>query len=275
MLAASVLDTLIDRDLILQEARRKLKDPKKMQTVMGFCDKAWKENELPALIRKYGVTTEAELKQKLEETGPALDDLRETYRTKFLTETYMMQELGSKMRVDVPEMREYYNAHLQQFDRPAQVTWREVVVEVGKYPSRAEARRKADAVLARLLRGEDFAKVAEAESDGPNKAKGGLWETTPGGYALVEVNDALERLPLKQVSQVIESPQSFHVVRVEDRREAGPARFDEVQDDIHDAIFRIKGERESNAYLDKLRQRSIITTLFDGTDSDPALHRRK
>jgi len=142
-------------------------------------------------------------------------------------------------------------------------------VEVGKHPDRRAARRKADALLARLRRGEDFAALARAESDGPSKAEGGYWQTSPGGYAVPAVNAALGTLPVGQLSPVLEGPTSYHVVRVEARREAGPATFAEVQDRIKKAVHAEKVARESNAYLEKLRKNTLVTTVFD----NPAIQR--
>ena len=54
-------------------------------------------------------------------------------------------------------------------------------------------------------------------------------ETSPGGYGIQAVNKALETLPIGQLSGVIEGPDGFHIVKVEKRRPAGPASFEEVQ----------------------------------------------
>ena len=62
------------------------------------------------------------------------------------------------------------------FDLPAQITWRELVVEVAKNKGRAEAKKKADALLEKLRRGEDFARLARTDSDGLTSSRndGGL-----------------------------------------------------------------------------------------------------
>ena len=108
------------------------------------------------------------------------------------------------------------------------------MVEVDKHKSREEARQKADALLEKLSRGDDFAKLARAESDGPTSSRneGGLMQTTPGSYAVKPINDALDSLPIGQLSGVLEGPDSFHILKVENRRPAGPASFEEVQDKI-------------------------------------------
>ncbi|GAC1472470.1 MAG: hypothetical protein NVSMB9_19720 [Isosphaeraceae bacterium] len=269
MLARSVLNDLVDRSVVLQEARREMKNPKQFKMLMEVADKIWTEEELPPLLRQNSVSNIHELRAKLSEKGESLDEVREQFRLEFLSRGYLEQKLGPKMKVELLDMRSYYLAHLKDFDLPAQVTWREVVVEVGSSGSRAEARKKADALLARLLHGEDFARLAKTESDGPNKSSGGLWRTAPDSYAVPAVNSALESLPIGQVSPVIEGPNSYHVVRVENRRRAGPATFAEVQDKIRRALRQEKVQRESTAYLDKLRKRTLIKTVFDAPEVTP------
>ena len=169
MLTSQVLDSLIERSTLIQEAKRELKDPKKMEQFMKVADKAFRQEELPPLLQKMPATNEYELKQKLAEQGKSLDAMRETYKHDFLAKGFLEQKLKPKMSVTVSEMRDYYNAHLDDYQLPEQWTWREVVVEVDKHPSRVEARKKADAILARLRRNDDFAKVAREESEGPNR----------------------------------------------------------------------------------------------------------
>jgi peptidyl-prolyl cis-trans isomerase SurA len=273
MLTSQVLDMLIERVTITQEAKRELKKPEPLKLIYTVADKAWREEELPPLLRQEGVENEFKLKDKLAEKGVSLERMREIYRQEFLAKGFLDQKLKGKISVTVPEMRDYYNAHLDDFHRHELWTWREVVIELDKHPSRAEARTKADAALARLRRGDDFAQVAQAESEGPNRTKGGLWETAPDSYAVPAVNDAIKSLPIGQVSTVIEGPTSYHIVRVEARRPAGPASFAEVQDKIRRLVHRRKVETASNAFLDKLRKQTVVTTIFDKTDFAPSATR--
>lgn len=272
MLAASLLNELVERSIVVQEAKRELKDPKNLDRFMADADQEWRTNEIEPMLRKYAVANEYELKEKLKARGVSLDERRNAYRRAYLSQGYMKAKLGPKLTVSLPEMHAYYQKHFHDFDRPAQIVWREIVIECDKCESRAEARAKADKVLARLRRNEDFAKLAAVESHGPNKSKGGLWETTPGGYGVEAVNSALGMLPIGQISQVIEAPSSYHIVRVESRRAAGPASFAEaeVQNRIRTAIFNEKVQHETTAFIGKLRKQTLVTTMFDRSGSDPA-----
>jgi peptidyl-prolyl cis-trans isomerase SurA len=271
MVDTSVLAELIERSLLYQKVKREVKDPKHLKQLTDVADRVWREEELTPLIRKYNAANEYELAERLKQAGDSLEKRQDDYRRVFVVKNYIHHKLGAKMTVSLPEMLDYYNAHLKAFDRPAQVSWREIVIEVKKQRSRAAARQKTDAILARLRHGEDFAAVAKAESQGPNRKQGGLWETSPGSYGIAAVNTALETLPIGQISQVVEGPSSFHIVRVESRRPEGPAPFAEVHEKVHKLVFTEKSQRETDSFIAKVRSQTPITTIYDGTSKDPSL----
>jgi peptidyl-prolyl cis-trans isomerase SurA len=166
-------------------------------------------------------------------------------------------------------MHDFYTEHVKEFDAPAQVTWREVLIEVGKSKSRADARRRADAALERIRGGEGLAAVAKAVSDGPNKAEGGLWKLVPGSYGVPAVSAVLDTLAVGEVSPVIEGRNSYHIVCVEGRRAAGPETFAAVQDKIKIRLRAEKIQRESTALLNTLRSQSVIINYLNPTDPTP------
>ncbi|MBX6316419.1 MAG: peptidyl-prolyl cis-trans isomerase [Isosphaeraceae bacterium] len=270
-LAAAALTRLIERSLVLQDARREFGKKKDgWKHFEKYIDDRWREEELPTLLRKYQVANEYELQVKMAEQGLSLDHIKETYKLDRQESEYLYLKLHAKLKPGLLEMREYYARHLHDYDRPASVTWREIVVTIPEGGDRAAARRKAEALLDRLRRGEDFARLARAESQGPTAREAGLWkEMEPGSHKVPAVNEALRRLRLQEISPLIEGPDGFHILRVEARREAGPASFVEVQDQVFDTLRNRNFQRERQAFLDKLRRQTFVETWFDGTDSDP------
>ena len=101
-LGRTVLDNLIERTLIVQEARRKLKNPKQIDMFMEMADKAWREEKLPPLLRRTASADELDLKRKMAEKGQSLDELRESYRLDCLAREFLQQELGTRMSVELP-----------------------------------------------------------------------------------------------------------------------------------------------------------------------------
>lgn len=267
LLVRSVLDGLIDRVLILQHARRnELKNPKAWDFFTKEADKVFDRERLPVLLKKYAADDKYALERIMTERGESLPEARQAFRNDFVARQYLIMKVAPKINVDLPELRAYYqeNRGAEAFQHPEQLTWREVCVDVAKHPSRAAARAKAEAALARIRRGEDFAAVARELGEGPNAKDGGLWEkTTPGSYGVVPVNQALAALPPGQPSGIIEGPKSFHVVRVDSHVAAGALTFEEVQTQIRDVLRQQKEMEEMDSYLNNLYRGAVITTVFE------------
>ena len=274
--ASTVLNRMIDQALVLQVANRKmLGQPKAKQMFDEFVEKQWKSDELPVLYRKTATSNIHELKVKLASEGKSYDTIKQAFRKKLTFNEFLRMEIRNKVTSDLIELRAYYNDHLAKYEQPARMTWREIEVSIARNGDRAAALKKAEDLLARLAAGENFDAVARSGSDGPTASKGGLYvDMQPGSYGIPVVNDELNKIPTGQLSRLLETPGSFHIVRVDSRREKGPLRFDEVQEKIRGQVLEQNFQRAVEEYLAKLRTKTLIRTMFDNTDSDPEIARR-
>ncbi|MDE2507915.1 MAG: peptidylprolyl isomerase, partial [Planctomycetota bacterium] len=197
-LARQSLEDLVDRTLLIQEAKRLVKDEKKFDLVMKDADKYWRENELKSMLQRTHMASESELASKLKSEGLSLEEVRDDFRAMFISRGFQRSRLESKLSAGMTEQYEYYEKHIHEYDEPARVTWREIEVVCGRHRDRAAARRKAEAVLERLRRNEDFEATARKYSEGPTRAAGGLWTTAPESYGEPAVRRALQTLPTRQ-----------------------------------------------------------------------------
>jgi parvulin-like peptidyl-prolyl isomerase len=94
----------------------------------------------------------------------------------------------------------------------------------------AEALAKATAIRARILKGEDFAAIAKAESDdtGSGASGGDLGEVTRG-RTIPEFENAIFTLPLHQVSEPLKTQFGYHLIEVLER---DTIAFDKVKADL-------------------------------------------
>ena len=269
-LARQSLEDLVDRTLLIQEAKRLVKDEKKFDLVMKDADKYWRENELKSMLQRTHMASESELASKLKSEGLSLEEVRDDFRAMFISRGFQRSRLESKLSAGMTEQYEYYEKHIHEFDEPARVTWREIEVVCGRHPDRAAARRKAEAVLERLRRNEDFEATARKYSEGPTRAAGGLWTTAPESYGEPAVRRELQTLPTRQISGIIEGATSFHIIRVDERRAAGPKPFHEVQDEVRAKLRELKFTAKNDAMLDQLRRETVITSMFDASKAGGA-----
>jgi len=86
------------------------------------------------------------------------------------------------------------------------------------------------------VHGPAFAEVAKAKSDGLTAKDGGVHDwTTKGALQCKAIDDALFTLQVGQMSSILDSGPSFHIIRVLERTDAGRKPFTDVQADIRES----------------------------------------
>lgn len=265
LVARMVLSQMMDRMLITQEANRMMKSEKQKEALFSQIDRVWEENRLPELRTMNKVDTNYELDQVMKKQGKSLEKVKQEFVNDALAHEFMGMKLGGKTFVSLVEMRKYYNENLKEFDRPAQYTWREIRIAI-KPGKQTEAEAEAKTILNELKQHSDFATLAKRKSQGPTADQGGLWETSPGGFIVAQINETLDKLTPGQMAGPIQSDTAIHFLKMESKREAGPARFDEIQGVIQEKIRNEKLAKASTEYILELRKQTVIDTIFDQVD---------
>src|SRR5262249_59737337 len=94
------------------------------------------------------------------------------------------------------------------------------------------ARQRAQEIAQRAKTGADFAALAHQLSDGPSAAQGGDLGYFRKGVMVPEFERVAFSLPVGAVSDPVRTPFGFHVIKVEDRREAPPPPVDTVKEQL-------------------------------------------
>ena len=129
--------------------------------------------------------------------------------------------------------REQYEIDRSKYQRPEQVRFSDIAVAIKDRGDEA-AHKRADEARQRLLAGADFATVAREYSDDPNvKQTGGATPLVTAKQLVPEFAKGVFALTkIGEISEPIKGPAAWHVVRLDERRPAGVASFDEVRDSI-------------------------------------------
>jgi peptidyl-prolyl cis-trans isomerase C len=117
--------------------------------------------------------------------------------------------------------------------------------------TKEEAKKKAQAILERIRKGEDFAKLAEENSDDPaSKVKGGDMGYFPKGMMVPEFDKVAFALKIGELSDVFESQFGFHIIRIEDHRNK-PIADEATKKQITDKVKQTKLEAAIKEIADK------------------------
>ncbi|MCB1445769.1 MAG: peptidylprolyl isomerase [Rhizobiaceae bacterium] len=158
-----------------------------------------------------------------------------------------------KTRLEFILDRELHNAYFKKHVVDA-ITDDEVKArydaEVAKLPPVEEVRARhilvktedeAKTVIKELSEGKDFAELAKAKSTDPNKSDGGDLGYFKKGMMVPEFEQAAFAMNKGDVSkEPVKTQFGFHVIKVEDKRNAPPPEFDQVKDQVKQIVMRDK-----------------------------------
>ncbi len=164
-------------DVIVQAVDELLLMQRAKELGMTITDEQF-NNVLESIKKDNKMESEEQFQAALKQEGITLAQLRKMLEKRMLISQLQQREVAMRIDVTEAEEREYYNAHLEQFATTPSVTLREILVSVPTDPKGVnaaaleDAQKKAEAIRARIAKGESFEKLAGELSEAPSKANG-------------------------------------------------------------------------------------------------------
>jgi peptidyl-prolyl cis-trans isomerase C len=196
---------------------------------------------------KRGFPTEEAFKQSLTAQGITIDQLRAQTKMSLQVQKVIDAEVTTKVTVQDAEVGAFYQQNLERFKQGDTVHASHILIGLpqGATPAqKQEARVKAQAILKRVRGGDDFATVAKAQSQDPGSApNGGDLGFFPKGQMTPAFEEAAFKLKPGAVSNLVETPFGFHIIKVQEKRGPRTAPLEEVGAQIKE--FLTQGQRET------------------------------
>ena len=225
---------------------------------------AFYEMVLPKMMESQKVDTQLELDRSLREEGTSLAAQFKVFRDTTFAQEAMKKHVPKKFEIDVTSMRDFYDAHIDDFRRPARARFRELTALYSKSESREEATRlikqMGDEVF---LGGAPFEAVAKRMSHGSRAAEGGVFDwVTEGSLKNEQVDKALFSIPLNRLSLIIEDSDGLRIIEVLEREAARVIPFEDSQVEIRDILVKQRGKQAKDALVEKLKKNTTIWSLW-------------
>jgi len=174
------------------------------------------------------------------------DRYRTPPRVRVRYAAYLPKDFAALAAPSDDEIKAYYDEHRDdRFTAPEEVRARHIMIKLppaADEKARAAARTKAEDVLAKVKKGADFAKLAQEVSEDPGTAsKGGDLGLFSRGHMVPAFDAAAFALEPGAVSDVVETPFGFHIIKVEEKLPGGQKPLDAVRDEIVKTLSAEKG----------------------------------
>lgn len=163
--------------------------------------------------------------------------------------------------------REHYIVRRDEFQLPERFKAAHILKKVGCDCEREEKRRQIEQLRTRLQAGEDFVTLAKAESDDTRSAaKGGdLGDWVKRDQLVAPFAEALAKLSPGQLSDVVETPFGFHLIKLQDHQPARLQSFEEAQSGLEERLRKTYNQEQLR------KQAASYMPGADAKFDDPAL----
>lgn len=250
-LQRDLLAQLIEKRLILQEAKKKGIRLSDSEMELAFRD-IEERNHFP--------NREA-FKQAIAQENLSWEQYAKDLENQLLLLKLMNREIDSHIVLTTEEIRTYYDAHPEKFKLPGKIRLKQVLFRLPENPSKEEVeqlRRKAEKVLSEAKSGEDFTRLVQEYSDGPERRKGGDLGYFYKGELAQEIDQAVFGVNEGTVTPVIKSSLGFHLFKIEEVKESNLQPFEKVKKEIEDQLLSDQRESLRKKWLEELWSRSFV-----------------
>jgi hypothetical protein len=219
---------------------------------------------LPEQVKKAKLETEAEFVQMLEEQGTSLASMMRSFAEQVWADQALREGVKEKPTIELEELRDYYDQHPDQWQRPSRVKFRIMTANFNKYPNRDAAYQAIVEMWNQVYYGgAPFEAVAKKLSTGFSADEGGNFDWTRRGVLKsAQIEQAIFTIPIRALSQVIEDTDGFHVVEVLERQDAYEMTFPQAQGEIRESILKTKRNNMENDYRKKIQELTPIWTRW-------------
>lgn len=244
-LEREVLDSLIDERAILSQAREG-----GIRVDDGDVDRAL------ANIAAQNQISVVTLRDRMVAEGMDFNRFRATVREQIIVERMREREVSQRVRITDTEVEDYLEKQRGQRAGEVEYNIAQILITVPEGASAAvvsERRAVADAAMARVRGGEDFATVAKAVSQDANRERGGEIGSRPADRLPDLFLETVRPLSAGSIApSVVRSGAGFHILKLVERRDA--AAFRVTQTRARHILLRVSDASNRDAAVRQMRE---------------------
>lgn len=170
----------------------------------------------------------------------------------------LMKEWQKEFQIPDAELKTYFEQNRTKYEEPEKFRAQHVLIKVDEKATKGDvekARQQALTARKRIQAGEPFEKVAKEMSQDPAAAGGGDLGYVERGRFNAKFEEAALALKANEISEPVQTPFGWHVIRLIDVRAAQGKSFDDVKEDIKNEIMPRKRQEAFEAFMASLKDK--------------------
>lgn len=209
--------------------------------------------------------TPEEFENAIKESGISEKELTEITKKDLVITNFIETKIAPKVVVTDEEAKKFYDDNKAGLSEEPQVKASHILIGVESAATagqKEDARKKAESILKELKAGRDFAEAAKAYSTCPSKEQGGDLGFFGKGQMVPAFEQAAFSMKPGDVSEIVETQFGYHIIKVTDKKDAEPPKFEELKEKI---VSYLKGQKTQKSVFDfvsNLRKEAKVDILL-------------
>jgi peptidyl-prolyl cis-trans isomerase C len=252
-LQKTVLDVLISQELLWQEAQNK-KVAASDEEVKGVVDQI-----------ESGFPSPEAFANHVGKNGFTKEEFTHDVKRQLSVRQLINKEIAPSVSVSDEEIHSFYTANQNRFVSPEQVRARHILIKVKPDADRAaqEATKKTiDDIRAQAESGSDFAELAKKHSEDSSAARGGDLGFFSRGQMVPPFETAAFALKPGEISEVLKTRFGYHIIKMEEHREASSIPEEAVREEIRSHMRSVKIQEALEKRVEILRAAANVDILM-------------
>lgn len=214
-------------------------------------------------IQTTSFKTKEEFDNYLKDNGINEDLLKTQLRNQLLANK-VYEKITAGITVSDAEVQKYYDDNKNTvFLEPEQIRISHILVQYGDQDTtkktKEAALEKIKMIQQKIKDGETFENMANKYSEDTNSnTTGGDIGYFSKGQLVAEFEDVAFTLNVGQISDIVETPYGFHLIKVTDKKAERIKTFDEVKDSIRQYLESNLKNDKFNKFLLSLKDAAVI-----------------
>ncbi len=244
-----ILENLIDGELLYQQCQKE-----------GIKVDDQAVNKRIEMIKKR-FPDEKAYKKVIERMHVSEKEFKAEIRHALAIRQLLDTDVRKKISITEEEGKKYYNSNLSMFKQPEQVKASQIWIKLTPDETESkkiQARKKIEMIQKKIIKGEDFGKLAKTYSEGPNARNEGELGYFKRGQMSKPIENAAFALKVGEVSGIIETRFGYHLIKVTDKKPARTLSYKEVQPMVDQHLKKEKEKTEIQDYIENLKKSAEI-----------------
>ncbi len=249
-LTLAALNVLINSRLIYQEA---------LANGLKATDEEV-QAELKKITESYN--SDAELNAALADQMMDRSMLEADLHQRVAVNKYIQEKIVKNIIVTPEEVGKYYAENPEQFHHPDLVRTSHILILSGETAAQnSMAKQRAESLLQRVNKGEDFAKLAKEYSMDTSASRGGDIGFNSRESLSPEFGEAAFSVPMGG-AKIVKSQYGYHIIKVTGKKEEGLYTLEEIREQLRTLLVNQKAQVEQTKLINQLREKANIEILI-------------